>query len=114
MRLADLIDETVRELARSPGGSTRYREPLIGVAAADDPRFLELRQLIDPGVLLPPDLLPGARSVVSFFLPFSEEVVEANGVERPLPGSGWSLTSRRTDFWRRSRRDSSNASERCP
>ena len=50
-----------------------YDEPLFAVGDANDPLFEKLK---DPGVvheehLLPGDWLPGARRVISFFLPFT-------------------------------------------
>jgi len=57
---------------------TFYRPPLVAFASAADPGFARLREVAAPQHLLPEHLLPGARSVVSFFLPFAEEVVEAN------------------------------------
>jgi epoxyqueuosine reductase QueG len=56
---------------------TRYRAPLVAFVSAGDPGFYELPRLI-PGHLLPRDLLPDARSVCAFFLPFDAETVRAN------------------------------------
>ena len=66
-----------REVAEAET-ETRYRQPLVGFADAADPRFLQLREIAEPTHLLPDDLLPTARSAISFFLPFAEEIVEAN------------------------------------
>lgn len=63
---------------------TRYREPLLAFARVDDPAFDKLPRLI-PGHLHPRDLLPGARSVCAFFLPFDPEIVLSN---RPGKGRG--------------------------
>lgn len=57
---------------------THYRLPLVGFADAADPRFAQLREIVEPTHWLPSDLLPGARSAVAFFLPFAEDIVEAN------------------------------------
>jgi ferredoxin len=53
--------------------------PLVGVAAADDPLFGRFQ---DPEVVgaqhrLPREWLPGAQSVVSVFLPFSEHIFKS-------------------------------------
>jgi len=79
-----------QEVARA-GSETRYRTPLVGFAVADDPRFLRLREIAEPTHLVPGDLLPAARSVVSFFLPFAEAVVEANRAERRQVAREWAL-----------------------
>lgn len=76
--LAAWIREFVAERVRSAGTRTRYREPLVGFADARDPAWARLRVVAEPTHLLPEDLLPGARTVVAFFLPFGEEVVQAN------------------------------------
>jgi epoxyqueuosine reductase QueG len=68
---------------------TAYREPLVGFVAAGDPRFPELRRVAEPSHWMPGDLLPGARSVVSFFLPFDYPVVEANARHRERVAREW-------------------------
>ena len=61
-------------------GMRIYEEPIFGVAAADDPLFLELRrpEVVHAEEMLPCDWVPGAKSVVSFFLPFTEQVADSN------------------------------------
>lgn len=87
--LAEFIRTTVRRLVQEAETFTQYRTPLVGFATAEDPRFLELRKVADPGHWLPSDLLPGARSVVSFFLPFAPWVVEANARHREVVAREW-------------------------
>lgn len=57
---------------------TRYRTPLVGFADADDPLFQQMKQIIGEQAMLPQDLLPEARSVVSWFVPFTRALVETN------------------------------------
>ena len=67
-----------------------FEQPLVGVAAAGDPLFEKLK---DPAVagenhLLPGEWLPGAKAVLSYFLPFSEKVRRAN--RKPgFPAQEW-------------------------
>jgi len=79
-----------REVAKA-GTETRYRQPLVGFADAADPRFLQLREIAEPTHLLPGDLLPTARSAISFFLPFAKEIVRANRAEPRQVARGWAL-----------------------
>lgn len=72
------IRNVVTVHVNNPGGVTKYRNPLVGCATADDPVFRNMRNYTHPGHLYPQDLLPGARSVVAFFLPFTGELVAAN------------------------------------
>ena len=77
LHIRNTIDTTVAACVASADTVTPYRTPLLAYARADDPRFDELASLV-PGHLHPRDLLPTARSVCVFFLPFAKSVVEAN------------------------------------
>ncbi len=83
------LTEEIKHLVARANTSTGYREPLVGFAAAGDPRFLELRRLAGPAHLLPQELLPGARTVVSFFLPFAPSIVAANLQHREQVAREW-------------------------
>ena len=66
-------------------GMRIYDAPLLGVAAADSPMFLEWKkpEVVHPEAWMPQDWLDGAMSVISFFLPFTEQVKRSNiGGER--------------------------------
>nr|WP_242826047.1 epoxyqueuosine reductase [Desulfurispora thermophila] len=65
-----------------------YRTPLVGAASAADPLFAQLKNLVGPGHLVPEDILPGARSVVAFFVPFRREVVLENK-NHPYVARSW-------------------------
>ncbi|NLB84348.1 MAG: epoxyqueuosine reductase [Synergistaceae bacterium] len=68
-----------------------FSPPLLGVAGADDPGFLDLKRdgIVGPHLLLPEEWLSGARSVISFFLPFTETVRRANRVDPTEPSPEW-------------------------
>lgn len=72
-------------------GLRMYDAPLIGYASADDPLFDALRnpEAIGPHFLLPRDWLPGAKTVLSIFLPFTQSVREGNRTDKREPGEGW-------------------------
>lgn len=62
-------------------GMKIYDAPLVGIAAADDELFTETFKkpgVIHPDYLAPKEWLPEAKCVISFFLPFTEEVKESN------------------------------------
>ncbi len=61
-------------------GMRIYDDPLFGAASADDPMFAELKTpgIVGPDVFLPADWLKEAKSVLSFFLPFTERVRASN------------------------------------
>lgn len=90
-RCGEFVTATIRRLVAGAGTATEYRLPLVGFAPADDPRFADLRRVVHPAHMLPSDLLPGARSVVSFFLPFAPWVVEANAGHREAVAREWAV-----------------------
>ncbi len=57
-----------------------FDAPLIGVAAADDVLFEDMKQphAIGPHFITPNQWLDGAKSVVSIFVPYSQMVKKAN------------------------------------
>jgi len=76
--LADSIRLFVEQAVARAHTSTRYRTPLVGFAVADDPAWNVIRDRVTAEHLLPTDILPGAQSVVAFFVPFSYRVVTEN------------------------------------
>jgi epoxyqueuosine reductase QueG len=78
-------------LSRECEGMRMIDEPLAGFAGAADPLFTELKK---PGIVgshfcLPSGWLDGAKTVVSFFFPFTEEVKSANRANLDWPADAW-------------------------
>jgi epoxyqueuosine reductase QueG/RimJ/RimL family protein N-acetyltransferase len=94
---AEIIRACVAGAVRDAGTVTRYRAPLVAFAPADDPRFAALRALVDPSHLLPGDLLPAARSVVAYFLPFDPGVSASNARSRTDVSREWALAYSETN-----------------
>ncbi len=76
--MANVLQQEITAFIRDHGRHPLVREPLVGFAVTDDPLFPQLKMAVGPNHLLPSDLLTGARSVVSFFLPFKPELVRGN------------------------------------
>lgn len=88
-----LFNQTEGNTADIPGiGETvMYERPLTGFASAGDELFETFRQkeVIGANYLGPCEWLPEAKSVISFFLPFSEAVRTSNRAERTDPSKEW-------------------------
>lgn len=76
--LRELIERTIRDVVSDSNTTTVYRQPLVGFASAEDKRFQELPNYAHPQHLMPQDLLPGAKTVIAFFVPFTLELSETN------------------------------------
>jgi epoxyqueuosine reductase QueG len=55
-----------------------WRTPLVSPFSVEGRDLSWLKKAVSPSHLLPRDILPGAKSVVSFFIPFTGEVVLGN------------------------------------
>lgn len=87
--LRDEISLVMSEWRKDHSGPNLWKTPLVAVASADDPLFPRLKELIDPDHAVPRDLLPRARSVISFFLPFREWLVSENDETAPYAARSW-------------------------
>jgi epoxyqueuosine reductase QueG len=82
-----------QEIALRPelAGMMIFGDPVFGYAAASDPLFGELKkpEAIGDHCLLPGEWLGGARTVISVFLPFAQEIKKANGADTRWPADEW-------------------------
>lgn len=69
--IADIIHRSLAALNRQD----LYRSPIVSFSDAEDIRYAELKTLIGPWHKSPGELLPGAKSVISYFVPFTRQVV---------------------------------------
>jgi len=57
------------------GRSDLFREPLVAFSDANDKRYDDLKRIIGDWHLSAGEILEGAKSVISFFVPFMKDVV---------------------------------------
>lgn len=91
LNVVDLIQETIRQQVRASDAITTYREPILGFVAADDAGFSRLSEWTGSAHLAPDDLLPGARTVACFFLPFAAETASANAQDKEQVARSWAV-----------------------
>lgn len=88
--IENLIVTSIEKEVVSAHTQTRYRQPLISFSEVRKIEFDRLKSIVGEHHLMPDDLLPGAQSIVAFFLPFSEEVVRAN-FRSPYVAREWAM-----------------------
>ena len=78
-------------LVERAAGLRIFDAPIFAYSAADDPSFASFREagVVGPHHMTPGDWLRGAKTVISVFLPFSEEVRVANRPNDGLPAPEW-------------------------
>jgi len=81
------------EIAVSPeaAGLKIFEDPIFAFGSADDEWFLNLKDgdANLRGLMLPAEWLPGAKTVISYFLPFGEAVKDSNKKDYKMPSAGW-------------------------
>lgn len=86
MNLKDLAQWLVEYVANYPEKHNQiaiWREPIVSCAPADG-RFQRLKEITVPDHALPQDLLPDAKTVVVWFIPFKFHIqMDNTGGERP-------------------------------
>jgi epoxyqueuosine reductase QueG len=73
-----IIREYVKNYRLNGDSKTKWREPAVGFASASDPMFGELRTIVCVEHIMPAEVLPGAQTVISYFIPFSKELTDTN------------------------------------
>ncbi|MCC8166324.1 MAG: 4Fe-4S binding protein [Planctomycetes bacterium] len=63
--------------------------PIFGFGDPDDPVFDELNTPAANVVLRPSEWLPGVKTIISFFLPFTEQVKKGNSRDLSYPSLEW-------------------------
>lgn len=78
-------------ISESVVGLKMYEAPIFAFAAAEDECFAVLKQpsVIGEHFLLPNQWLPQAKTVISFFLPFTEVVIKGNRKDMSWPSEEW-------------------------
>lgn len=80
-------------VANEPGrlGTDGWWQTPLLVTATVDERFDQLPQIAADDHILPTDLLPGAQTVIVFYLPFKKELVKENR-KGEFPCPNWGLS----------------------
>lgn len=89
-RIVEFVESDSRNRLSEHNNMKIYEAPLVCFASADDPYFEELRKpgIVGSKFIMPGEWLPNAKSVVSYFLPFSKEIRDSNR-EFGLPSQEW-------------------------
>lgn len=72
------LERLIEEFCRQTGRENIWQKPVIRYGDAHSPLFDQLKELVDPQHHHPCEYLPGATLVLSYFLPFKEEVGRSN------------------------------------
>jgi epoxyqueuosine reductase QueG len=89
--IESLIVDYVAGYSSHNSVETQWLKPLVGVASATHPLFDHFKDIIHAHHLKPKELLPEAKSVVSFFIPFVSELHRENYREERQCSRSWAV-----------------------
>ncbi len=72
------IEQFVRDYQDREEIATRYGQPLVGLADAYHPYIQSLPELIGPTHELPQNVLPDAKTIIAYYVPFTEDIARSN------------------------------------
>ncbi len=72
--LEETMERIIVEQLYTLRRSDLFRQPLVAFSAADDKRYSDLKEIIGAWHLNPAELLSDAKSVISYFVPFTKSV----------------------------------------
>lgn len=78
MNTKETIEKTICRVIREMDIEHLFGEPIFGYSAADDPQYAALSEIVKDEILLPREIMPSAQTVVSFYIPFTRQTVQAN------------------------------------
>lgn len=84
MNLREELTNLVKKYVSQSEDKGFYREPLVGFSSAEDQLFRNIKSNVGLEHLYPQDILPEAKTVISFFIPFSESIVSSNQADESV------------------------------
>ncbi len=77
-KIKKFINHYVKEYSDRKEIKTKWREPIVKFSNANDEMFIKLKEIVNPTHALPKDFLDDAKTVIAYFIPFDESVVNSN------------------------------------
>jgi epoxyqueuosine reductase QueG len=77
-RIIETIKSTIAgyDLSNQEGGM--WKDPIIEIIPAEADKIKMLKEIVSPEHFMPHDILPDAKSIIVFFLPFKENIIDSN------------------------------------
>ncbi len=87
----------IDEYARRPEISTAWGRPAVGFAAADSSYIQSLPEIIGSSHGLPQQVMPDAKTVIAYYVPFTRELARSNCNGTEYASQQWALAYEQTN-----------------
>lgn len=91
------ITRFVADYAQRKGVQTAWGAPLVGYADARHPYIQNLPRLVGPTHALPQDVMPDARIVICYYLPFTRALARSNATGTHIASPEWAQAYEETN-----------------
>jgi epoxyqueuosine reductase QueG len=90
-KLNRIIVDFVSSYQKQHQTQTNWRQPIIGFASAENSLFDQYKKIIRSSHATPKELLPGAKSVVVYFIPFEKNLHRENAASPVFASRSWAV-----------------------
>jgi epoxyqueuosine reductase QueG len=73
-----------------------WKEPIVEFVSAEDENLPKLKEIVCSDHLMPRDILPDAKTVISYFIPFQDNIVKSN-IEGAMASTEWAIAYIKTN-----------------
>ena len=94
--IASTIKTAISDYTAANCREELWGEPVMALLSAYDKRLKTLRQTVSPDHAMPDDILPGAGSIVVFFIPLSGNIISSN-ISGIMASPEWALAYVKTN-----------------
>ena len=77
-KIIETIKTTIIEYELQNSLKKLWKEPIVEIISSENDKLIQLKQIISLEHFMPNDILPDAKSIICFFIPFEETIVESN------------------------------------
>ena len=95
-KICEVIKYVISEFEKINQLTNYWKEPIIEIISVKNPELNVLKKIISNDHLLPYDILPEARSIISFFIPFQDIIVNSN-IGGIMASKEWSIAYIKTN-----------------
>jgi epoxyqueuosine reductase QueG len=91
INIVDLIEKIIAGFEAEKQIKNMWRPPLAALLPANHPRIPLLKETAVSNHLMPEEILPGAKSIIIFFIPFDEKIINSN-LKGEAASEEWALS----------------------
>lgn len=95
--VTEFITDYIRSYQERDAIATSYGEPIVGFADAWHPYIQNLKQIISPTHELPQNILPDAKIIIAYYIPFTKDMAKTNSYAGLLASAEWARAYEETN-----------------